>query len=198
MAAGAPSSRADLAPPAPPHVAPDANEPELNAYGRPPLPQLPEKNTLPEFTHSDADKARALRAFMVAGTITAACEAAGIARATWYNWLEADEAFRNQAMALKEASTEELEEEAIRRAKHGSDTLLIFLLKSRRPGIYRDRLTIDVVSPEVTSRLEQQAQAIIEVCPPEIAAKLAARFREIWTGAPKGPAATVIALPATT
>lgn len=169
-----PSAVVPFVPPAP---APD--DEQLNAYGRAALPPLPEKQ-LPEFLHSDADKARALRAFMIAGTVTAACNAAGVHRSVWYDWLEADDAFRERVVALKEANTEELEEEAIRRAKHGSDTLLIFLLKSRRP-IYRERITIDVVSPEVVKRLELQATAIVEVCPPEIAAKLAARFRDIWT-----------------
>lgn len=142
----------------------------------------PAPKLLDGFQHPNPTKNRALRKFVTAGTVTAACEAAGISRRVWYDWMAEDELFRELALQLKEANTDELEEEAVRRATHGSDTLLIFLLKSRRPGIYRDRLTIDVVSPEVTNRLQAQADAILEICPPEIAAKLAERLKEIWVG----------------
>jgi hypothetical protein len=38
------------------------------------------------------------------------------------------------------AGTDALEDEALRRAKDKSDTLLIFLLKARRPEKYKDRV----------------------------------------------------------
>lgn len=111
-------------------------------------------------THSDATKARALRAYARTGTVKAACEAAQIARRTWYDWMQDDEAFAKAAVDAREAVADELVEEAVQRAKDGSDTLIIFLLKSMRRSEYGDKQTITVTSPDVQGRLVQQAQLI--------------------------------------
>jgi hypothetical protein len=99
--------------------------------------RTPEKAGLP--THSDATKARALKAYVGLGNITAACEAAGIGRRTWYDWIDADPAFAAAATAAHEGAIDSLEQEAYRRAKGGSDTLLIFLLKAQRRGQYGEQ-----------------------------------------------------------
>ena len=86
-----------------------------------------------------------------------ACRRAGTHPSTVYNHRAADEAFRacwNRAM---ERGTELLEQEAVRRAYHGvekpvfykgeqcgtvqdySDSLLMFVLRARRPELYRDK-----------------------------------------------------------
>lgn len=109
---------------------------------------------------SDAIKARALVKFRELGTVSAACEAAGIGRRTWYDWMEADQAFAKAVLEATEDVTDDLEKEAIRRAKDGSDTLVIFLLKSRRRAQYGDRLTLEVASPEVQARLVRQAEVV--------------------------------------
>jgi hypothetical protein len=101
-------------------------------------------------------KKRFLDAFARCGVLTYAARAAGISRVTVYAWQEHDPEF---AAALREAaieSTEALEREAYRRAHGGvlqsvyqqgqrvgqvrkySDVLLIFLLKARKPEVYRD------------------------------------------------------------
>lgn len=96
------------------------------------------------------------------GNVSKACEAAGISRRTVYNWREEDLVFAAAWDEAVEFGTDELEEEARRRAFAGvdepvfyqgeecgavrkySDTLLIFLLKGRKPDKYRERVTIDV------------------------------------------------------
>lgn len=96
------------------------------------------------------------------GNITRACQVAGISRRAAYEWREEEEAFRVEWDDAVEAGTDELEEEARRRAFAGvdepvfyqgeecgairkySDTLLIFLLKGRKPDKYRERVQIDV------------------------------------------------------
>lgn len=128
-----------------------------------------------------ADKAAALKAFVKLGTVTAAVRKAKVARSTWYDWIENDEAFARAVLVAHDDVADDLEQEAIKRAKDGSDTLLIFLLKSKRPTQFRERLTIETVSPDVQNRLARQADAIMELCPPEIAAQLANRLREIWS-----------------
>lgn len=127
-----------------------------------------------------ADKVKALKAFVQLGTVTAAVRKAKVARSTWYDWIENDEAFARQVLVAHDDVADDLEQEAIKRAKDGSDTLLIFLLKSKRPHQFRDKLTIETVSPDVQNRLARQADAILELCPPEMASQLANRLREIW------------------
>jgi hypothetical protein len=96
------------------------------------------------------------------GNVSRACEFAGIARQRVYEWRGDDIEFARAWDEAVEAGTDELEEEARRRAFNGvdepvfyqgeecgtirkySDTLLIFLLKGRKPDKYRDRVTIDV------------------------------------------------------
>jgi len=130
--------------------------------------------------HSDAVKARALVAFGVAGTVKGACEAAKIGRRTWYDWMEADPSFAARVVDLTEEVTDELEEEAIARAKSGSDTLIIFLLKSRRPGQYRERQEVTVVSADVRQRLDRQVQLIASRAT-WTAEELLAELSGVWT-----------------
>ena len=88
-------------------------------------------------------KARALAGYRELGTVAAAVERAGIVRSTWYDWIERDSAFAEQVDTLREAITDRLEAEAIRRAEDGSDSLLRFLLRGQRREIYGDRTQID-------------------------------------------------------
>ena len=97
-----------------------------------------------------------LEAYEIYGTVVKACEVARVARSEHYRWL------RNKRYAARFREAEEhaiqaLETEARRRAMVGiekpifykglaiahihsySDRLLMFLLKAKRPDIYRDR-----------------------------------------------------------
>jgi hypothetical protein len=76
-------------------------------------------------------------------SITAACERAVIVRSTAYDWRKTDAAFAAAWDDALEAGTDTLEDEAVTRAKDGSDTLLIFLLKARRPDKYKDRVSTE-------------------------------------------------------
>jgi hypothetical protein len=96
------------------------------------------------------------------GNVSRACAAISLSRSRVYEWREADPSFAQSWDEAVETGTDELEEEARRRAFSGvdepvfyqgeecgvirkySDTLLIFLLKGRRPDRYRERVTIDV------------------------------------------------------
>lgn len=72
-------------------------------------------------------------------SVAGACAASGVARRTAYDWRNADPIFCAAWEDAVEEGTDELEDEAVKRAKEGSDTLLIFMLKSRRPETYKDR-----------------------------------------------------------
>lgn len=110
------------------------------------------------------------------GNVSRACELATIQRRTVYDWRDADRDFATAWDEAVEFGTDELEEEARRRAYMGvdepvfyqgeecgairkySDTLLIFLLKGRRPDKYRERMTIDV--NKLDSDIERELAAI--------------------------------------
>ena len=74
--------------------------------------------------------------------VAEACKAAGIGRRTAYDERQRDEQFALAWADVLEEATEELEQVAVRRAREGSDTLLIFLLKARRPDVYRDNVKV--------------------------------------------------------
>lgn len=99
-----------------------------------------------------------LAAYRETGIVGVACDAGGVSRATFYNWLDADPEFASEAMAAVEHAADRMEAEAIRRGVDGvetavfdkngnevgtitkhSDVLLIFMLKARRPQRFRDR-----------------------------------------------------------
>jgi hypothetical protein len=73
-------------------------------------------------------------------SVTTACQAEGIGRTAYYAWINDDPDFKAQADAAIEAGTDKLEDVARQRAMKQSDTLLIFLLKGRRPEKFKDRV----------------------------------------------------------
>src|SRR4051794_31328153 len=114
-------------------------------------------------------------------SISAACLEAGITRSSAYLWRESDPQFKAKWNECVEEGTDRLEDEAIRRARDGtekpvyqggvlvgttreySDTLLIFMLKARRPQKFRDRVALggDAEAPAI--RHEQaSAREILE------------------------------------
>jgi hypothetical protein len=99
-----------------------------------------------------------LKELEATGNITISCKKAKLPRRTVYDWLEKDEAFKSLYDKSVIIGIELLEDEAQRRAYHGtvkpvyqggklvgkvqeySDTLLIFLLKGKKPEVYKERL----------------------------------------------------------
>lgn len=77
-------------------------------------------------------------------SVSAACKAAGIGRTAYYEWREADPEFASEADDAIETGTDVLEDVARTRATRSSDTLLIFLLKARRPEKFRERHAVDI------------------------------------------------------
>ena len=72
------------------------------------------------------------------GNITIAAEGAGISRKSIYNKMNDDIDYNTRVQEAKYEAVERLEHVARQRAERGSDVLLIFLLKSLRPDVYRD------------------------------------------------------------
>lgn len=102
------------------------------------------KRTRPAPKRSAPDWAPAfLAALAQRGTIKDACEDARVGRTTVYQRRDSDPEFQaNLALALEDA-TDTLDAEARKRALDGSDALLMFLLRGRRPEVYRDRQEVE-------------------------------------------------------
>lgn len=113
-----------------------------------------------------------LSALANGASVTLAGKSAGIGRSALYMWREDDKEFAKRWDSALESGTDLLEDEAKRRAVEGvkrpvyqggecvgyvqeySDTLLIFLLKGRRPEKYRDSASFDFKDGKRTLRLE--------------------------------------------
>lgn len=72
-------------------------------------------------------------------SVAAAAEMVCVSRQTVYLRRNADPAFADEWDTAIEIGTDRLEDTALKRAEDGSDTLLIFLLKARRPEKFKDR-----------------------------------------------------------
>ena len=96
-------------------------------------------------------------------SISAACLGASITRSSAYLWRESDPAFKAKWDECVEEGTDRLEDEAMRRAVDGSDTLLIFMLKARRPQKFKDRVALggDAEAPPIRSE-NVSAREILE------------------------------------
>lgn len=99
------------------------------------------------------------------GVVTFAAAVVGISRTTAYEWRNQDKAFAAAWDAAIEESTDRLEYEAVRRAVDGcdrpvfyqgekcgdvreySDTLMVLLLKARRPAAYREQRQVELSGP---------------------------------------------------
>ena len=84
-----------------------------------------------------------LAAYAKTGSLTQAARQAKCHRASHYDWL-ADPDYADAFQQAQEQAVEGLESEARKRAMRGSDLLLMFLLKSLRPAVYRDNFKGEV------------------------------------------------------
>lgn len=91
---------------------------------------------------TEEQKQRFLDALRSGASVTEAAQAAPFDRATAYKLRKHDEVFAREWFDTIEEGTETLERECARRAMDGSDLLMIFLLKARRPEVYRDRYEV--------------------------------------------------------
>lgn len=76
-------------------------------------------------------------------SVSGAAKKVGVSRNCVYEKRRSDPEFKKAWEDAQEQGTDFLEDAATARAIDGSDTLLIFMLKSRRPEKYRERFDID-------------------------------------------------------
>lgn len=91
---------------------------------------------------------RFLSALAAGCSVTAASKAAAVGRTCLYRWRADDDTFARAWDDAAEQSIDLLEDECRKRAVAGSDLLLIFLLRNRRPHIYRPPRQIGIAGVE--------------------------------------------------
>lgn len=112
-------------------------------------------------------KQRFLEALAGIGTILHSARAAGISPSQVYQWRLKDPKFEAAYLAAKEANTQNLEASAYKRAMEGDTVLTIFLLKSRRPEIYRDRIDVRAqVDATYRAELDEHIDAVLHQLEP--------------------------------
>lgn len=82
--------------------------------------------------------------FATSGNVMLSARGAGVNRQTPYQLKGRDEAFATAWAEADEAATQSLEAEAWKRARGGSDRLLLFLLQARRPQTYRTNARVEL------------------------------------------------------
>jgi hypothetical protein len=120
----------------------------------------PKKETATEAKRR-INKEAFLKVLADTGNIRLSCQAADVPRASVYEWLAADPTFASRFDVAREEAIEALEAVArnraigqraqydtnghqVQAAVHGSDLLVMFLLKSLRPEKYRDNVRVDM------------------------------------------------------
>lgn len=92
------------------------------------------------------------------GVIKHACDKANICRQTYYNWLEADEEFRQAVEDVNEESVDFAENALKKKIREGDTTSIIFYLKTKgKKRGYIERTEIDATMSERERELEEAA-----------------------------------------
>ena len=110
----------------------------------------------------DTKKKDFLDALAQTANVSKSCEMVNLKRRRVYRWRDADEQFAKLWADAEELGVRAMEDECVRRGVDGtpkpvfhkgevcghiqeySDVLLIFMLKSKRPHIYRDHTSIEM------------------------------------------------------
>jgi len=86
------------------------------------------------------------------GVITNACKKAGISRAQFYRYLNADEKFKQQVEDVQEQAIDFVESELFKQIKNGNITGQIFYLKTK--GKHRGYIEKTQVQQETTGSIQ--------------------------------------------
>ena len=125
------------------------------------MESLPEMKSKPGTIRTAAVRRKFLKALAMTASVSAAAKHIRVCRNALYEWRKDDPSFRVEWDEAVELGTDALEDEAVRRAYDGtlkpvyyggkkvgtvreySDSLLVFMLKARRPEKFRERFDID-------------------------------------------------------
>ena len=85
------------------------------------------------------------------GVVTTAIQSVKMHRSTFYKWMKEDEAFKQEVDDIRESALDFVESKMFERIENGSDTMIIFFLKTqgkKRGYIERSQLDVQNTSPD--------------------------------------------------
>lgn len=103
-----------------------------------------------------------LLGIMRRGIVSDGLESADLTRSLAYVWRKEDPDFAADWDAALEIGLSSLEDEGMRRAHTTSDTLLMFMLKTRKRDVYGDRMTQQLVGKNDESPIEIVRRVIVD------------------------------------
>lgn len=105
------------------------------------IPTLTLKKT--QMTQRKKDMLKALEKSL--GVVTTACKSVGIERKTHYRWLEKDSKYAEAVADIKNISLDFAESQLHKRMNDGSDTAIIFFLKTQgKSRGYVEKTELDI------------------------------------------------------
>ncbi|MGC8635340.1 MAG: hypothetical protein ACP5VP_11930 [Candidatus Limnocylindrales bacterium] len=119
-------------------------------------------------TRPKAWQAAFLAAFRNSGNVRASAQAAGVSRSEVYLVRSRDARFAEAWDEAAEEAVDVIEARARQLALEGNVRLLVFFLQHLRPGVYGDRITVDIdaearrIARELGGTDEEVEEAVVE------------------------------------
>ena len=88
------------------------------------------------------------------GVVKNAVEQVGIHRSTFYDWIHQDEKFAREVNSIREGAIDFVESQMFKRIKEGSDTMIIFFLKTQaksRGYVEKSELEVNNKTPDLSA-----------------------------------------------
>ncbi len=79
----------------------------------------------------------------VRGNISISCDAVGISRQTFYDWMKNDKEFNNAIQEAQNRLRDDMESVLVSRGVDNSDAALIFWLKNRHPDYKQNQFNVN-------------------------------------------------------
>jgi len=98
------------------------------------------------------------------GIVQNACRDAEIHRSTFYAWCDQDEEFAREVKSIKEDSIDFVESKMMKRIDEGSDTMIIFFLKTqakKRGYVERQEFAVDNQRPDVSELTTEEIKRLL-------------------------------------
>ena len=140
----------------------------------------------------DKKKARFLEVLASSGGIKQSAEIAKVGFRTVYDWREQDAEFRAAWESIEESKTVALEESLYNRAVSSDTIAAIFLLKARRPAMYREVIRQESLNVNISAGLERLDRELTDGQLSDILAVVEAKREALGPGASTLPEAPML------
>jgi hypothetical protein len=104
---------------------------------------------------TDIKKRQIIEALQMSnGVVKNAVEQVGIHRSTFYDWCHQDEQFAREVNSIRESAIDFVESQMFKRIKEGSDTMIIFFLKTQaksRGYVEKSELEVNNKTPDLSA-----------------------------------------------